>query len=189
MKTGETEKKKPTASRRSAPRRRAPKRQAPRRRRAIPVGSMVRRIAAKTLRRRGFADSEIIARWPEIVGAEMGALSLPERITRHRGRDGAWASVLTVRVEMGAALEIQHRTTEILERLAAFCGASAPERLRFVQGPLGSLRAAPQEREKPSVSRGAAAGLKNHQIAEALKNLAASIRAEPRSSRYHKERG
>ena len=96
------------------------------------IGSVLNRIIAPTMRRRGFREVDILAHWPMIVGPQVAALSCPERISR-RGGDSA---VLTVRVEGAMALEVQHMSPLILERINQHYGANAITRLHIIQGPL-----------------------------------------------------
>lgn len=98
------------------------------------VGAVLGRITAPVMKKRGFRQIDILAHWPMIVGAQLAALSCPERISRHgRGGDGA---VLTVKVEGAMALEVQHMAPLILERINQHYGAGAIARLNIVQGPL-----------------------------------------------------
>jgi len=101
------------------------------------IGSVLGRLVRPAMRKRGFRDIDVWAHWPAIVGAELAALSLPERISR-RGHDGA---VLTVRVEGAMALEVQHMSPLILERLNQHYGAGSIAKLTIIQGPLPAARA------------------------------------------------
>ena len=66
--------------------------------------------------------------WSAIAGAELAALTWPEGL----GRDGA----LRLRVVPGFALELQHRTPLVIDRINGFFGREAVARLVLVQGPL-----------------------------------------------------
>ncbi|MDG1690847.1 MAG: DciA family protein [Alphaproteobacteria bacterium] len=99
------------------------------------VGSVLGRIVAPTLKRRGFREIDILAHWPMIVGPQLAALSCPERISRN-GRDTEHGALLTVKVEGAMALEVQHMSPLILERINQHYGAGSIARLNIVQGPL-----------------------------------------------------
>ena len=99
--------------------------------RARPVGAAVKALARRLFRKRGLSAGDLAKSWGEIVGSDLSQRTHPTKITRHGGR-----SVLTIRSEGAYALEVQHRTHEILGRLEMFCGKSAPQHLRIVQGPL-----------------------------------------------------
>jgi hypothetical protein len=101
---------------------------------ATALAALLPRITGKAMRERGFAEDAIIARWPDIVGAEIARDAQPDRIRFPRGkRDGG---VLHLRVDGAAALEIQHEEPRIIERVNAFFGYPAIARLALVQGPL-----------------------------------------------------
>ncbi len=108
------------------------------RRGARAVGGELGGLTERIFRRHGFAQAGILLRWPEIVGKELAALSLPERLSPPRSR-GRPARVLTIRVGGGGALETQHLAPQIIERVNAFYGYEAVERIKIVQGPLGSM--------------------------------------------------
>jgi len=89
------------------------------------------RIAGEALRRQGFAEAEIVLRWPAIVGAELASASLPERL-RFRG-EGA---VLTIRVEPARATELQHLLPVLIDRLNGYFGYAAVKQIQLLQAPL-----------------------------------------------------
>ena len=82
----------------------------------VAAGGILRRATANALRRRGFGEGEVIARWPDIVGPELAALTAPEKLQQRRG-DLAGA-VLHIRVAGAAAVELQHMAPVVLERIA-----------------------------------------------------------------------
>jgi hypothetical protein len=96
-------------------------------------------ITRRALGRRGFAEGGLIAEWPSIVGTAIATRCQPAKLSLARpGRrqDGA----LTLRVEPGFALELQHLAPQIIERINAHYGYAAIARLTFQQGPLGATR-------------------------------------------------
>ncbi len=102
--------------------------------RPVAAGSILRRATAAALRRRGFAEGEVIARWPDIVGPELAALTAPEKLQQRRG-DVAGA-VLHIRVAGAAAVELQHMAPTMIERINGFYGYHAVDRIKLLQGPL-----------------------------------------------------
>ena len=97
------------------------------------IAAEVPRIAAPVLGKRGFAEAQLVAQWPDILGADLARRTAPEKLSFPRGdrRDGT----LRLRVASGAATEVQHRSPLILERINAFFGYRAVARLTLVQGP------------------------------------------------------
>jgi hypothetical protein len=102
------------------------------------------------LKEQGFASTEILARWADIVGPEIAAHSEPMKINWPRVKSDAGdtdqgePATLVLRVEGPAALEIQHLSAVILERVNRFFGWQAIGRL--------ALRQAPLRRVKPKMS-------------------------------------
>ena len=90
------------------------------------------------LRAQGFASAEIIARWADIVGAEIAAHSEPLKINwpRQGNEESPEPATLVLRVEGPAAIEIQHLSAVILERVNRFFGWRAIGRLALRQAPL-----------------------------------------------------
>ena len=91
-------------------------------------------IARKSFGKRGFATSEILTRWSDIVGDALARLSLPEKLSFPRGKGEG--GTLLIRVDGGAALELQHLEPVLIGRINRLCGFRAVARLRLVQGPL-----------------------------------------------------
>ncbi|HYM03249.1 MAG TPA: DciA family protein [Stellaceae bacterium] len=97
------------------------------------IATEIPRIAGPVLGKRGFAEAQLIAQWPAIIGEAIGALVSPEKLSFSRGerRDGT----LHVRVAPAVATEIQHREPVLIERINAFFGYRAVARLALKQGP------------------------------------------------------
>ncbi len=105
-------------------------------------------ITRRALGRRGFAEGGLIADWPSIVGAAIATRCQPVKLSLARpGRrqDGA----LMLRVEPGFALELQHLTPQIIERVNGHYGYAAIARLTLQQGPLGAARRRPPAPKRP----------------------------------------
>src|SRR3954451_22121960 len=106
----------------------------------------------------GQGSGALIARWPEVVGAEIAKRTEPVKLTK--GRNGGPSS-LEIRVAGPAAAIIQHQAHEILARVNLFLGAEAVQKLRIVQGPLQKNHEAPAKprRRLPPLDAAAEAGL------------------------------
>ena len=57
-------------------------------------------------------------------------------MNQRRIKNNSVGAVLHIRVDGGAAVELQHKTPIVLERINAFYGYRAVDRLKLVQGPL-----------------------------------------------------
>ncbi len=106
------------------------------------IGATLPRIAEPTLARYGLAASGLIAEWAAIVGPELAARTLPEKLSFPRG--GRTEGTLRVRVEGGLGVELQHLEPQILERINGYFGYRAVARLTLVQAPLPRQPAPPK---------------------------------------------
>lgn len=100
--------------------------------RSLPLSSVLGKLTAPALKRRGFKDIQIIDHWSEIVGPQLANWSIPERLSR-MSADGV---VLTIRVEGAMALEVQHLAPQILARINQFYGSAVVTRLKIIQAPI-----------------------------------------------------
>jgi hypothetical protein len=143
----------------------------------------------EALKRQGFASAEIIARWADIVGTEIAAHSEPAKITWPRGtRDGDLAdeapepATLVLRVEGPAAIEIQHLSAVILERVNRFFGWQAIGRIALRQAPLRRRQPAkPPPPPDPAVAASIAASLpdiEDESLRQALARLGAAVKGK-----------
>jgi hypothetical protein len=94
-----------------------------------PIGEAATKITAPIVARRGGGVlARLKAEWGAIAGAELAARTWPVRL----GRDGA----LKLLVVPGFALDLQHRTPLVIDRINLYFGRAAVARLVFVQGSL-----------------------------------------------------
>ena len=102
-----------------------------------PLSELIGSCLADAFARQGFASAELLNRWPEIVGAEIAEHAEPLRIQWPRGEGEAdTAGTLVLRVEGPVAIEIQHQSAIILERVNRFFGWQAVGRIAMRQAPL-----------------------------------------------------
>jgi hypothetical protein len=106
------------------------------------------KIVGKTFVQQGFGSAELVTRWTDIVGADIAAHSEPIKIQwaravphhssarEERSRGTQEPGTLLLRVEGPAAIEIQHLTNVICDRVNQFLGWRAIARIRLQQAPL-----------------------------------------------------
>lgn len=95
-----------------------------------------RELTRSAFARYGFAQAELLGRWPEIAGMELSRVSEPERIKWPRGTgDNAQRTggTLVVRAAPGRGLELQYEVPRIIERLNRFFGYGAIASVKIVQ--------------------------------------------------------
>ncbi len=154
----------------------------PRRSFAKPLSTIVGGTLSAALAKQGFASTELVSRWPEIVGTDVAAHSEPIRILWKRTREdeAAEPATLVLRAEGPAAIEIQHQSNVILERVNRFFGWQAVGRIALRQAPLSR----PKERKPPpgpspeETARVAAqlTAIANDDLRQALARLGAAIK-------------
>jgi hypothetical protein len=105
---------------------------------AKPLRDLANKVVGETFTRQGFASTELVTRWPDIVGADIAAHSEPIKIQWARPADGEEQEpgTLVLRVEGPAAIEIQHLANVICECVNRFFGWRAVARLALRQAPL-----------------------------------------------------
>lgn len=134
------------------------------------------------------AMPEVVAAWPEAVGAMVAANAWPARIARDR--------TLHVNTSSSAwAFELGHLAPTILERLRQNLGESAPKGLRFAVGLLPELspeESAEARTEVPEPSGDAlrraaelAAGIEDEELRNRVQRAAAlGLSAGPSDHRF-----
>jgi hypothetical protein len=157
-----------------------------------PLRDLLGKVVGDVFTRQGFASAELVTRWREIAGVEIAAVSEPIKIQWPRASPshpapasagagwGQPGGTLVLRVEGPAAIEIQHLTQVICERVNRFLGWRAIERISLRQAPL--RRAAPKLRRKPDAAAAArlAASLPeiaDDELREAVARLGAAVKA------------
>jgi hypothetical protein len=98
------------------------------------VGRELTRVAGRALGKRGLGEAQLVAEWRAVVGDQLASETLPMKLSFPQG--GRRNGVLKLRVTSAAALSVQHREPQILERINGFLGYGAVARLALVQGPL-----------------------------------------------------
>ncbi len=146
-----------------------------------PLSELLSATLGDAFKAQGFASTEIISRWRDIVGAEIAAHSEPLKINwpRRLGEEIAEPATLVLRVEGPAALEIQHLSAVILERVNRFFGWQAIGRIALRQAPLRHREKAVPPALDASLAERVADGLpdiEDDNLRQALGRLGAAIK-------------
>jgi hypothetical protein len=149
---------------------------------AKPLAVLLSDVFADAYAKQGFAARELVTRWAEIAGPEIAVHSEPLKIQWPRPVEGQpqEPATLVLRVEGPAALEIQHASDVILQRVNRFFGWSAVGRLALRQAPLtrrdqAPARRAPDAKSVAKVAEGLSA-VEDDELRAALARLGASIK-------------
>jgi len=159
---------------------------------AKPLRDLVGKVVGETFTRQGFASAELVTRWTEIVGAEIAAHSEPIKIQWTRpvsphpsgAREGGsgWGQepgTLVLRVDGPSAIEVQHLTGVICQRVNSFLGWRAIARVALRQAPLRHAARKAVHRADPAAAARFAATLPDiadEELRQALARLGAAIK-------------
>jgi hypothetical protein len=117
-----------------------------------PLAELIDVSLGRALAAQGFATSDVLVAWPDIVGERLAAATQPLKIEWPRRRAGADPTArpdpatLVIRVESAFALDVQHLAPVIVERVNAHYGWRCIGKLVLKQGPVrrpGSARRSP----------------------------------------------
>jgi len=114
---------------------------------ARPIGAYTAGALDASARARGFATTSLLSEWGTIVGVELAEFTMPDRVVWPKRRDEAHVSavpkghriegaILVLRVEGPRAIEVQHHSGQILERVNAYFGYRAIAEMRILQAPV-----------------------------------------------------
>lgn len=153
-----------------------------------PIGAYASSMLDPIARARGFATTALLTEWPAIVGAELAAFTLPDRVIWPRRTDdgdapppqSAWradGAILVLKVDGPRAIELQHCSGQILERLNTYFGYRAIAQLRFLQAPISRISPKPASAPPPEMDEASVpAAISDGGLRQALARLAASLR-------------
>jgi hypothetical protein len=149
---------------------------------AKPLSVLLSDVFSDAYAKQGFAARELVTRWADIAGPEIAAHSEPLKMQWPRPVEGQpqEPATLILRVEGPAALEIQHSSDVILQRVNRFFGWSAVGRLALRQAPLSRRnRPAPSRALDPKTVAKVAetlSAVEDEELRAALARLGAAIK-------------
>ena len=149
---------------------------------ARPLSVLLSGVFSDAYAKQGFAARELVTRWAEIAGRDVAAHSEPLKLQWPRPVEGQprEPATLVLRVEGPMALEIQHKSDVILERVNRFLGWSAVGRLALRQAPLSrhERSAAPPPLDPQAVESVAEtlSAIEDEELRAALARLGAAIK-------------
>jgi hypothetical protein len=158
------------------------------------LGQFLPKVTKKAFEKYGFATATLATDWSMIVGEDLAAKAVPERMSWPRirttdaddlaagcGRNGA---TLILRVKPAHALEVQYAVGAIMDRINGYFGYRAVEKVKVHQGDFetrdltakaargeGQATDARSAREAPA----AVADVRNDRLKSALERLAANV--------------
>lgn len=163
-----------------------------------PLADLIGAAIDPVLARQGFGETDLVLYWDEIVGQRLATFSEPVKLRwppRGTARHGEWQdpATLVVRIESGFALEMQHLTGAVIERINAHLGWNCVGKIALKQGPLQRRSARKEPRLAPSAALRATAAAKvadidDGNLRQALTRLGAHVLAQTSLAQTSKDR-
>ena len=154
----------------------------PARSQAKSLGQLLGKTIADLLAKQGFASTGIVTHWPDIVGPEIADHAEPMRMIwpRRVHEDDPEPATLVLRVEGPVALEIQHLSGVIIEKVNRFFGWRAVGRIQIRQAPLmrreKKVRPAPPDPEAVARIAATMGDIADEGLRGALARLGAAVK-------------
>ena len=110
-----------------------------------PLAELLENCLQPIMAAQGFASTDIIIGWPEIIGEKLAEFSRPVKIEWPKRRtysddgQGGEAATLVLKVESAFALDIQHMLPVLIERVNARYGWRCIGKIVIKQGPVPKL--------------------------------------------------
>lgn len=151
------------------------------------VAGIALKAARPALGRQGLAETELLARWDAIAGPDLASHTMPIKvIPAKRGEDKPSAGgVLHLKVDGGpAAMMLSYMEPQVIERVNAYFGWKAVERLKLIQGPLPGKPARkppkhrPLSKEEEAKLAAMVDGITDPELKASLLNLGRSVLGE-----------
>jgi hypothetical protein len=148
---------------------------------ARPLSDLLGATLSDAFRQQGFASAELVTRWTDIVGPQIAAHAEPMKVhwPRAVGNAPPAPGTLVLRVDGPTAVEIQHLSGVILERVNRFFGWQAVNRLALRQAPLSRrAKQAVKTLDPEAVARLAESlpEVTDDQLRQALARLGAAVK-------------
>lgn len=147
-----------------------------------PLSGLMLKSVTPSLRKRGFGVTEIVTKWPEIVGQTLAQACVPEKLSfpRNERRNG----VLQIRVAGALALELQHLQPVILDRINLYFGYTAVSRINLIHGKVSLPEKAKPKPAAPALSAeeiseidSQTGAISDDALKQALRNLGKSVKS------------
>jgi hypothetical protein len=104
------------------------------------LGALMPAVTRPAFQKQSPAAAQVMADWPLIVGPALAAATEPRKLS---------GGTLTLGCSGPVALELQHLSATLIERINAHLGRSLVQRLRFIQVAAPARDPAPPRRPPP----------------------------------------
>ncbi|MBX9930713.1 MAG: DciA family protein [Methylobacterium sp.] len=160
--------------------------------RVKPLAELIEACVGKAFAAQGFASTDIIAVWPDIVGERLARFCQPLKIEWPRGKRTIEAGrpepgTLIVRVEGAFALELQHLVPVVIQRVNAHYGWACIGRIVMRQGRIERAARRPAPASVDPILHGqvsaAVSLIEDEALRDALDRLGVAAVATPHTAR------
>jgi hypothetical protein len=154
---------------------------------AAPLADFVSAAMNEAFKRQGFAATEIVTHWEDIVGAALSCRSEPVKLTWPRREDPESVGTLMIRVEGAYAIEVQHMSAQIIDRVNRYFGWRCVGRVVIRQGPVAPRHKPPAPPKEPAAQAVADVAknigpFEDEALGRSLARLGALVRAHVKRS-------
>jgi len=143
------------------------------------IGGLAQKLTSGMAKGRSTSLVRLKADWAAVVGPELARTTRPDALLAGRGARAGKA--LRLKVSGAAALEVQHRSGQIVERVNAYFGHKMIDDVRIVQGVISAPPPAPRAPRRDPVAEQAVASrtaaVQDPDLRAALTRLGARIAA------------
>ena len=147
------------------------------------IAQMVPKLTQTALGKRGLAQANLIVDWPSIVGEEKATTCQPEKLIFPGGQRNN--GTLHLRVTSTMALELQHDSPQLIDRINGYFGYAAVKSIRLIQTPLkqAKIQAKPRPHRTPELGEIRALkdrleGIGDAELRQTLQRLGTAILSE-----------
>ena len=153
--------------------------------RVKPLAELIEGCIGPAFAAQGFASTDILAAWPDIVGERLAKFCRPSKLEwpkrRRKAEDAPDSGTLVVRVEGVFAIELQHLAPVVIQRINSHYGWACVGRIVLQQDRVGrTARRAPEAVVDPA-RRGeiaqAVSAIEHDGLRDALDRLGLAIAA------------
>jgi len=138
-----------------------------------PLGAVLPDVVRPAFRRRSPAVAHLATDWAAVIGPALAVVTAPRRL---------FQGTLAISASGPIALELQHLSVQLMERINTYMGRVAVTRLRFTQDFAAAppLTIQPPPRRVREAACAAVAGLPDGPLRDALERLGQAVLAAGR---------
>lgn len=167
------------------------KRQTKRNNRFVGIDVAANSVLDPVFRKRGFANRDLFARWPEIAPAPFGETTLPERLYWPPRANGAEGAILYLRCAPGTALAVSYEGERIAKAVNLYFGYYLVRDIKLSAEPFVPSKDTPEPAQDiaPEIRSAVAEtvrSVKDDNLRAALQHLGENLKSRRRQGTFGK---